>query len=67
MPKYGNVNIWKSFTDLFDYLPLTSVVDNQIFCLHVALSISIETSDNLKLLERIQEIPKKVQNGFTLE
>ena len=67
MPKYGNVNIWKSFTDLFDYLPLTSVVDNQIFCLHDALSISIETSDNLKLLERIQEIPKKVQNGFILE
>ena len=34
MRKYGNSNVWKYFTDLFDYLPLTAVVDNQIFCLH---------------------------------
>ena len=24
--KYGNSNVWKSFTELFDYLPLTAVV-----------------------------------------
>uniref|UniRef100_A0A8C8HVJ8 Serine/threonine-protein phosphatase n=1 Tax=Oncorhynchus tshawytscha TaxID=74940 RepID=A0A8C8HVJ8_ONCTS len=27
--KYGNANVWKYFTDLFDYLPLTALVDNQ--------------------------------------
>ena len=27
--KYGNANVWKCFTDLFDYLPLTALVDNQ--------------------------------------
>jgi len=59
MRKYGNVNVWKSFTDLFDYLPLTSVVDNQIFCLHGGLSPSIETLDNIKLLERFQEVPQE--------
>lgn len=32
--KYGNANVWKYFTDLFDYLPLTALIDNQIFCLH---------------------------------
>ena len=32
--KYGNANVWKYFTDLFDYLPLTALVDGQIFCLH---------------------------------
>ncbi|VDP62814.1 unnamed protein product [Schistosoma curassoni] len=26
--KYGNANVWKYFTDLFDYLPLTALVDN---------------------------------------
>ena len=30
MRKYGNANVWKYFTDLFDYLPLTAVVDNQV-------------------------------------
>ena len=29
--KYGTANVWKYFTDLFDYLPLTALVDNQIF------------------------------------
>ena len=28
--KYGNANVWKYFTDLFDYLPLTALVDNQV-------------------------------------
>ena len=28
--KYGNPNIWKFFTELFDYLPLTAVVENQV-------------------------------------
>uniref|UniRef100_A0A9J7XSM6 Serine/threonine-protein phosphatase n=1 Tax=Cyprinus carpio carpio TaxID=630221 RepID=A0A9J7XSM6_CYPCA len=27
--KYGNANVWKYFTDLFDYLPLTALVDTQ--------------------------------------
>ncbi|ELV11295.1 Serine/threonine-protein phosphatase 2A catalytic subunit alpha isoform, partial [Tupaia chinensis] len=27
--KYGNANVWKCFTDLFDYLPLTALVDGQ--------------------------------------
>jgi diadenosine tetraphosphatase ApaH/serine/threonine PP2A family protein phosphatase len=28
--KYGNANVWKYFTDLFDYLPLTALIDNQV-------------------------------------
>ena len=27
--KYGNANVWKYFTDLFDFLPLTALVENQ--------------------------------------
>jgi len=26
MRKYGNSNVWKYFTDLFDYLPLTGLI-----------------------------------------
>ncbi|CAG8962180.1 hypothetical protein HYFRA_00005229 [Hymenoscyphus fraxineus] len=55
--KYGNANVWKYFTDLFDYLPLTALIDNQIFCLHGGLSPSIDTLDNIKALDRIQEVP----------
>ena len=50
---YGNI------TDLFDYLPLTAVVENQIFCLHGGLSPSIETLDNITMLDRLQETPQE--------
>jgi len=55
--KYGNANVWKMFTDLFDYLPLTALIENQIFCLHGGLSPAIESLDSVRLLVRIQEVP----------
>ena len=30
--KYGNANVWRFFTDLFDYLPLTALIENQVRC-----------------------------------
>jgi serine/threonine-protein phosphatase 2A catalytic subunit len=55
--KYGNANVWKYFTDLFDYLPLTALIDDQIFCLHGGLSPSIDTLDHIRSIDRIQEVP----------
>ncbi|XP_059642202.1 serine/threonine-protein phosphatase PP2A-2 catalytic subunit-like isoform X1 [Cornus florida] len=55
--KYGNANVWKYFTDLFDYLPLTALIESQIFCLHGGLSPSLDTLDNIRELDRIQEVP----------
>ncbi|KAI6231326.1 Serine/threonine-protein phosphatase [Aphelenchoides besseyi] len=55
--KYGNSKVWNYFTDLFDYFPLTALVDGQIFCLHGGLSPSIDTLDHIRSLERIQEVP----------
>jgi serine/threonine-protein phosphatase 2A catalytic subunit len=28
--KYGSANVWKYFTDLFDYFPVTAVVENAV-------------------------------------
>ncbi|KAI3461879.1 hypothetical protein Pfo_018542 [Paulownia fortunei] len=55
--KYGNANVWKTFTDLFDYFPLTALVESEIFCLHGGLSPSIETLDNIRNFDRVQEVP----------
>ncbi|KAK0193821.1 serine/threonine protein phosphatase PP2A catalytic subunit [Armillaria mellea] len=55
--KYGNANVWRFFTDLFDYLPLTALIDNQIFCLHGGLSPSIDTLDHVRSIDRVQEVP----------
>ena len=37
--KYGNAHVWKFFTDLFDYLPLTALVNKQVRCPKVYHSI----------------------------
>lgn len=33
--KYGNANVWKYFTDLFDFLPLTALGMFPVFSLHL--------------------------------
>lgn len=48
--KYGNANVWRYYTDLFDYLPLTAIVDNQIFALHGGLSVRLLTLSVCKLV-----------------
>jgi len=55
--KYGNANVWKHFTDTFDFLPMTAVVADRIFCLHGGLSPSIDTLDHARELDRVQEVP----------
>ena len=45
MRKYGNANVWKYFTDLFDYLPLTALVEKKILCMHGGLSPNLDTID----------------------
>ena len=57
MRKYGNPNVWKYYTDLFDYLPVTAVVENEVFCLHGGLSPHLESLDQVKKLDRVQEVP----------
>lgn len=32
--KYGNANVWHFFTDMFDFLTLSVVINDQIFCVH---------------------------------
>ena len=55
--KYGNANVWKYFMEMFDYLPLVSIVENQIYCVHGGLSPAINSIDEIKKIDRFQEIP----------
>lgn len=55
--KYNSQTIWKCFTDLFDYLPLTALVENKIFCQHGGLSPNIANLDHVRRLDRVQEVP----------
>mmetsp|Transcript_35740 Transcript_35740/g.87965 ORF Transcript_35740/g.87965 Transcript_35740/m.87965 type:complete len:312 (+) Transcript_35740:285-1220(+) len=55
--KYGNANVWKYITDMFDHLPLAATIDNEIFCPHGGLSPSLDTLEHIRELGRTQEVP----------
>ncbi|KAI9732404.1 MAG: putative serine/threonine protein phosphatase [Cirrosporium novae-zelandiae] len=55
--KYGNANVWHYFTDMFDFLTLSVVINDQIFCVHGGLSPSIHSIDQIKIIDRFREIP----------
>jgi len=57
MLKYGNANVWTYFTDMFDYLPIGCLLEGKIFCTHGGLSPMIDTLDEIRALDRVQEIP----------
>mmetsp|Transcript_11943 Transcript_11943/g.35761 ORF Transcript_11943/g.35761 Transcript_11943/m.35761 type:complete len:305 (+) Transcript_11943:346-1260(+) len=57
MRKYGSVNVWRYCIDIFDYLSLAAVVDNSIFCVHGGLSPTVATLDQIRAIDRKQEVP----------
>lgn len=57
MRKYGSANVWRCCTEVFDYLPLAAVIDKSVFCVHGGLSPSINTIDEIRLIDRKQEVP----------
>ena len=54
---HGTANVWKHFTDLFDYLPLAAIVDDAIFTPHGGLSPSLDRIEHVQKLDRFVEIP----------
>ena len=64
--KYGSPEIWIYFTDLFDCLPLTVLVEEKIFCLHGGLSPSLKTLDEIRLIDRFQEIRPEAEMPYLL-
>ncbi len=55
--KYGSASVWRYCTEVFDYLALTAVVDGKVFCVHGGLSPSILEIDQIRLIDRKQEVP----------
>lgn len=57
LKKYGSSKVWEFFTDMFDFLAIGALIDNKILCVHGGLSPAIHTIDQIRVLERFQEVP----------
>lgn len=54
--KYGNANVWKYFTELFDFFSIAALIDEKILAIHGGLSPMFSSLDQLRVLNRFQDI-----------
>jgi len=52
-----NIKLWKTFTDCFNCLPIAAIVASSIFCVHGGLSPNFTNMDQIRCMERPQDIP----------
>lgn len=52
-----NIKIWKGFIDVFNCLPIASVVASKIFCVHGGLSPSLTSMDDIRRIQRPTDVP----------
>jgi len=52
-----NVRLWRNFTDLFNYLPVSAMIDDKIFCMHGGLSPDLRNTSQINDIPRPTEIP----------
>ena len=48
--------MWRYCTDIFDYIALAALIDGKIFCVHGGLSPTISTIDEIRAIDRKQEV-----------
>jgi len=52
-----NVRLWRSFTDLFNILPVAALIDDKILCMHGGLSPELKNLQNIENISRPTDIP----------
>ena len=44
-------------TEIFGYLLISTIIDGKIFCIHGILSPTIDTIDEIRNIDKKQEVP----------
>ena len=64
----SNIKTWKTFIDVFNALPIASIVASKIFCVHGGLSPSLKSMDDIRRIQRPtgKDIAREMQNANAL-
>jgi len=54
-----NLRLWKIFSDCFNWLPISAIVNQKILCMHGGLSPDLQSLNNIKQIVRPTEVPDK--------
>jgi len=52
-----SIKLWKTFTDCFNTLPVSAVVDEKILCMHGGLSPELKSFDQVRRIMRPTDVP----------
>jgi len=52
-----SIKIWKTFTDCFNTLPVSAIVDEKILCMHGGLSPELKNFDQIRRIVRPTDVP----------
>ena len=51
-----NIKLWKTFTDLFNCMPVAALVDEKIFCVHGGLSPDLNSMEKIRRIMRPTDV-----------
>ena len=54
-----NIKIYKLFSDCFNWLPISAIVDDRILCMHGGISPDLTSLDKIRKIVRPTEVPDK--------
>ena len=54
-----SIKLWKVFTDCFNMLPVSAVIDDKILLMHGGLSPDMENLEMIKNIQRPTDVPDK--------
>jgi len=52
-----SIKLWKTFTECFNTLPVSAVVDEKILCMHGGLSPELKSFDQIRRIMRPTDVP----------
>lgn len=52
-----NIRLWKTFTECFNCLPVSALIDEKILCMHGGLSPELKSLNQIKEIKRPVDVP----------